>query len=389
MKIYNLKYIQTPRLLIRPIQLGDEIELNAAIQRSLPAIQRWMPWARNANSETTNEFVQHAVAGWQSRKAVEFPMVVIFRETNKIIAASGFNEYSIPAIPFYEIGYWLDVDSQGKGLATELVNALTRYAFVALNAQRLQIRTQIDNEKSIAVAKRCGYTLELQLKHDRLDCASGQVSDGLLFACCDIAALPPLDVSWEHVECDHNQLISSLPIKSSPSPEKLLPLQTKRLKLIPPRESDSIFIHNALMASMNEIAPWFSWAKPNLTVEQVSENHKEDIIAAKDIKAHIGLFYCVWEKETFLGEVWLEIRDWSVMSAEIGYWFDSRKTGKGFATEAVDRLIQYAFEALGASRISIIVSEQNHRSLNLVKRLDMQNALSYKMVLSHRLITKL
>lgn len=34
-KVYHLKKIETPRLVIRPAQLGDEIQLNHAINNSL------------------------------------------------------------------------------------------------------------------------------------------------------------------------------------------------------------------------------------------------------------------------------------------------------------------------------------------------------------------
>lgn len=197
MNIHDLAYIETPRLLIRPIKIGDEVELYAAIQHSLASIQRWMSWANNPSLETTTAFVKHAEACWHSDKAVEFTMVAIHKATNKIISASGFNEHSDPAMHVYEIGYWIDTHYAGRGFVTEIVNALTRYALEGLKAQRVQIRTQINNEKSIAVAKRCGYSFEAQLKNDRLDCRSGLPADGVLFACSNSSHLPPLDVTWK------------------------------------------------------------------------------------------------------------------------------------------------------------------------------------------------
>lgn len=44
-KAYNLKQIETPRLIIRPVELGDETQLNQAVNNSLESLQRWMPWA--------------------------------------------------------------------------------------------------------------------------------------------------------------------------------------------------------------------------------------------------------------------------------------------------------------------------------------------------------
>ncbi|MEE9451297.1 MAG: GNAT family N-acetyltransferase, partial [Gammaproteobacteria bacterium] len=128
MKIYTLEKIETPRLMIRPIQAGDEIELNQALHRSLSSVQRWMPWAKDPSLSATKDFVQRGVYIWHARTGDNFPMVVIHKADKKIIAASGYNEESVPIEAYYEIGYWIDADYQGQGLVTEFVNALTRYA---------------------------------------------------------------------------------------------------------------------------------------------------------------------------------------------------------------------------------------------------------------------
>ena len=371
--LYKLNKIETPRLIIRPVQPGDEIELNAAINRSLSSLQQWMPWAKDPSSESTKTFVRKAVTGWQSWSAIEFPMVVIHKQTNRIIAATGFNDRSIPLNHTFEIGYWIDSSYQGHGFVTEYVNALTRYALDALDAQRIQIDTHVDNQKSMAVAERCGFTKEFAMKNERLDCETGLPADSVLYACCDANDLPPLEVTWNHHEDKRPSQSITVKQEIPESSIKLKPLETSRLMLLPPRIEDTTQVHNALMTSLNELAPYFSWAtEKNLTVNEVARNISEDRIAANDIREHKDLFYFVWDKDqnSFLGEVWLEILDWSVMSACIGYWFDSRHTGKGYAREAVSKLVEYAFHELNAKRIAIDVSVQNEKSLKLPKHLN-------------------
>lgn len=198
MKIDTLKHIETSRLLIRPVKQGDEIELNQAINRSLPLLQRWMPWAKDPSLETTRQFIQSGILNWQSGQSHEFPMVVIHKETNKIISGSGFNEKSDPTKSHFEIGYWIDSEYQGQGLITEVVNALTRYALEVLKATRVQICMQVENAKSVAVATRCGFSFETTLKNNRIDCISDLPADSLMYVCYDISALPPLAVKWQH-----------------------------------------------------------------------------------------------------------------------------------------------------------------------------------------------
>lgn len=197
MNIHHLKQIETPRLIIRPVRLGDEVEISQAIHRSLPELQRWMVWAKDPSFETTQSAVKRFDQEWQSGKSHHFMMVVVHQQDQKIIAASGFNDKSDLAKHHFEIGYWIDSSYSGQGYVTEYVTALTRFAFLALNAVRVQITTQVGNHKSLAVAKRCGFVVESILKHYCIDCVSNQPSDSFMLACYDIATVPPLKVTWQ------------------------------------------------------------------------------------------------------------------------------------------------------------------------------------------------
>lgn len=86
MTIYTLKQIETPRLIIRPVQLGDEISLNKAINHSLKHLQRWQAWAKDPCIDATRSFIQRGVFAWLSQTIIDFPMVVIHKADQKIIA---------------------------------------------------------------------------------------------------------------------------------------------------------------------------------------------------------------------------------------------------------------------------------------------------------------
>lgn len=372
MNIYNLEYIETPRLIIRPVKDGDEIEINQAINRSLVMLQRWMPWAQDPSLQTTREFVQNGVLDWQSGQAIEFPMVVIHKQDNKIISASGFNDLCDLTKPYYEIGYWIDSAYQGQGLVTELVTGLTRYTLDALKAIRVQIRIQANNIKSVAVAKRCGYMAEVRIKNYCIDCKGGLPADSLLFACCDVSVLPELEVKWYQHERKIIPRINDSENQEHYSKTVLPILQTKRLKLMSPDTKDAKSFQEAIRASHEEVNPWFSWAKPDITLEQAQSHINDGIQSAKDIYAHEHLFFLVWAhgQNDLLGEVWCKILDWSVPVVMINYWFDTRYTGQGYAMEAVSELVRFAFLKLNAKRVEVYVSSHNIKSLNLIKRLD-------------------
>jgi RimJ/RimL family protein N-acetyltransferase len=198
MKIYKLIQIETPRLIIRPVHLGDEFPLNKAINNSLNLLQKWQAWAKDPSIEATRGFVQQGVFAWASCFVENFPMVVIHKQNQKIIGASGYNDHSDINQGLYEIGYWCDVDYQGKGYVTEYANALTRYAFDALKATKVVISIWIENKKSIAVAERLGFYNEGIKDRDPHDCVSDQPEKNYIYSASSIDNLLPLEVSWVH-----------------------------------------------------------------------------------------------------------------------------------------------------------------------------------------------
>lgn len=175
--------IKTERLIIRPPQQGDAKPLNDAINRSLTEISRWMPWASDPSLKPTEDFIEKGIKQWARKDQTEFPMIIELRSNNQIISASGFNEKSQPDVPMFEIGYWIDSQYSGNGYITEAVNAITQFAFDKFKAVRVQICTQLDNKKSISVAKRCGFIQEAILKNYRLDCLSKKPCDEVILAC--------------------------------------------------------------------------------------------------------------------------------------------------------------------------------------------------------------
>ncbi len=103
--MFILPIIETDRLILRPPQLGDEDLLNQAINRSLPELQRWMPWAMDPSMQPTIQYVTNGVATWSSESPHDFPLVLIDKQSQQIIGASGFNDRSKPEVPMFEIGY--------------------------------------------------------------------------------------------------------------------------------------------------------------------------------------------------------------------------------------------------------------------------------------------
>ncbi len=84
-------------------------------------------------------------------------------------------------VPRFEIGYWVRTSLQGQGYITEAVNGISKFAFEQLKAERMEIRCDARNERSAAVARRAGYTLEAKLRRESR-APDGSLRDTLIFA---------------------------------------------------------------------------------------------------------------------------------------------------------------------------------------------------------------
>ena len=59
-----------------------------------------------------------------------------------------------------EVGCWLEPSAEGRGLITQACRALLDWAFTSRGLHRAEWHCRADNERSAAVAKRLGMTLE-------------------------------------------------------------------------------------------------------------------------------------------------------------------------------------------------------------------------------------
>jgi [ribosomal protein S5]-alanine N-acetyltransferase len=75
------------------------------------------------------------------------------------------------------------------------------------------------------------------------------------------------------------------------------------------------------------------------------------------------------EQDTFIGVISLRTIDFNYQNAEIGYWLVKEFWKKGYATEAAELIIEYAFEKLDLYRIYATLEKDNVSSLSLLNRL--------------------
>lgn len=83
--------------------------------------------------------------------------------------------------------------------------------------------------------------------------------------------------------------------------------------------------------------------------------------------------------EKMIGNIFFKQKEpLKFMTWELGYIFNKRYWGEGYATEASKRIVRYGFEELGAHRIIANCNQLNERSFRLMERLGMRREQSAK-----------
>ena len=154
----------TERLTIRGPLAGDGEKVHTAVVESQAELKPWMPWAVNIASPADYEIrVREGQVKYLGRQ--DFWLLIFLRGSDALVGCSGLHNANWE-VPSFEIGYWLRTKFTGQGFITEAVEGICQFAFTHFEAQRLLIRCDSENERSAAVARRCGFTFEGTHRHD-------------------------------------------------------------------------------------------------------------------------------------------------------------------------------------------------------------------------------
>lgn len=185
--------IHTPRLTIRPPQAGDGQVVYDAKVESQAELSKWMPWMKDGvgTVEDSEILVRQKYAEFILRQEL---MMLVFNHAGEFIGSTGLHRFDWEFRSF-EIGYWIRTSAHNKGYATEIANALTRFAFDALDARRVMICAAEFNTSSRRVIEKLGYDLEVVRKSDHL-LPDGTPSGTAEYVRYNKDSLPSLDVKW-------------------------------------------------------------------------------------------------------------------------------------------------------------------------------------------------
>ncbi|MFW5691679.1 MAG: GNAT family N-acetyltransferase [Chloroflexota bacterium] len=170
----------TERCVVRAPRSGDGPATTAAIYESLDLLRPWMSWAvKTPELDWVEHGIRYSAAQFLLRE--DLRMQIFHRASGQYLGGTGLHQIDWK-VPTMEIGYWLRASAQGQGYMTEVVNALTDYAFRYCHAERIEIRMDTRNFPSQTVAQRCGYVLEATLRAEARNAYDDTVRDMYLYA---------------------------------------------------------------------------------------------------------------------------------------------------------------------------------------------------------------
>jgi ribosomal-protein-serine acetyltransferase len=171
---------ESERLTIRAPRFGDGVELYAAVDETLDSLRKWMEWAQMPQSvEVLEEYARRAHVAYLARDG--FGLLLFLKGRETLVGGSGLHVRDW-SVPMFEIGYWCRKRFEGRGYISEAVNAITRFGFESMNAERIVIRCDANNTRSAAVARRAGYTFEGVMRRDSRAADTNELRDTLQFA---------------------------------------------------------------------------------------------------------------------------------------------------------------------------------------------------------------
>jgi RimJ/RimL family protein N-acetyltransferase len=161
-------------VIVRPWAEADSDALWEAVDSSRDHLEPWMPWVdRYRNPDDALEYTRRSRARWLLRE--DLSVAIVERATGRIVGGSGFHRIDWQ-FRLFEIGYWIRQDAEGRGFVQETVQLLTGLAFDQLDANRVELRIDTRNIRSLRVAERVGFVLEGTLRR-KLPSPSGWPAD--------------------------------------------------------------------------------------------------------------------------------------------------------------------------------------------------------------------
>lgn len=155
--------LRTPRLLLRPWRATDAEALQPILEANAAHLGPWIP--AHVALPAPLPALKDRLAGFAADFAADrsFRFAILTGDESRLLGeADLFPRDAGERVPLAcadraELGYWLAANATGQGIATEAVGALFDVAATLRQMTHAEIRCDVANAPSGAVARRLGF----------------------------------------------------------------------------------------------------------------------------------------------------------------------------------------------------------------------------------------
>lgn len=159
----HLPELLTERLTLRRMLVTDTQDMYEYACRG--DVTKYLTWYPHPDKAYTREYLQYL--GNRYAAGMFYDWAVVYEPDCKMVGSCGFTAFHC-ASDSAEVGYVLNPDYWGKGIAAEALSRVLQFGFEDLQLHRIEARFIAGNDASLRVMERCGMTLEGYLREAML-----------------------------------------------------------------------------------------------------------------------------------------------------------------------------------------------------------------------------
>jgi ribosomal-protein-alanine N-acetyltransferase len=175
--------LATERLALRPSRTADIGEIRRVLRHNRAHLAPWNPAPPPGADPTSITAVSNTVLrhrrDWRNGRVFAF-VAALRAEPSRIVAMIVLSGIMRGAFNGAYLGYWTDVDHQGRGVGTEGIKAVLDFAFGPAELHRIQAAIMPRNVRSLRVIEKLGFRREGYA--ERYLQIAGKWEDHILFA---------------------------------------------------------------------------------------------------------------------------------------------------------------------------------------------------------------
>ncbi len=151
----NMPGLETERFLLRRLTLDDTDDMFEYSKNG--EVTKYLTWSPHPDKAYTFDYLSYLQNRYKTGDFYDW--AIVCKDSGKMIGTCGFTRFFFQHNGA-EIGYVLNPDYHGKGIATEVSARVIRFGFEKLLLERIECKFMIENEASRKVMEKNGMVFE-------------------------------------------------------------------------------------------------------------------------------------------------------------------------------------------------------------------------------------